>query len=366
MDPTTTPPPHLRPYQTAAIAAVVARWARGQLRQCVALPTGAGKTVVATPLLALARPGRALALVHTRTLLEQTRRRIPFARCETIQAVLARGRPLHDVDVVFVDECHHTPSSTWSRVLTLLPPGARLVGCTATPTRADGTALGTCFDGIVTTATYTELLAGGYLAPCRVLRPPTALAPAAAYLAHGAGRPGVIFAPTVAACEGAVQALQLAGVRAAVICGTTPDRERARAFTAYEAGRLDVLASPMALSEGFDSPRAAVCVLDRQCEHVGVYLQTAGRVLRPHPTKTAAHPAVLVDLRGASVRHGSPLDDRTYHLEGAPIRRATAPGAAPRRVVWARPPAQLAGVAAGRAARSFLLKVGRALSFLWA
>jgi superfamily II DNA or RNA helicase len=326
----------LRPYQAAAVAAVSAHWESGRRRVVCALPTGAGKTTVAAACLEAARARRPpLALVHTRTLLAQTRRRLgPGVVVRTIQAVLRAGARL-DHDVVFLDECHHLASRSWVRVLSLLPPGVRIIGCTATPARADGAALGTDgagFDALVSTAPYSTLLRLGHLAPCRVVRTEPGLSSAAAYLAHGERRPGILFAPSIAACETAATALRSAGVRAATITAATGARARRAAFAAYEAGALDVLASPMALSEGFDSPRAAVCVLDRTCVHHGVYLQTAGRILRPHATKdplAGGRPAVLIDMHGASERHGHPLADRQYRLEGDPIRLEGPPTPAP-------------------------------------
>jgi superfamily II DNA or RNA helicase len=328
----TSPDP--RPYQTLAVAEINAHWARGRRRALLCLPTGAGKTVCAGAVLA-PFGGRALALVHTRTLRQQTRRRLGgdgAVRVQTIQGVLARGQRIADVDAVFIDEVHHLASPSWHRVLALLPPGVRVIGCTATPSRADGTALGkggAGFDVLVAPrgSEYSALVANGWLAPCRVVRPRGEPTPAEAYLEHGDGRPGILFAPTVRACEEAVRELERAGgVRGAVISAHTSDAVRARAFAAFgTAGGPLVLASPMALAEGFDAPEAAVCVLDRQCVHVGVYLQTAGRVLRPHPSKGPNNPAVLIDLRGASERHGSPLADRSYSLEGEPIRPAATP-----------------------------------------
>ncbi len=313
-----------RPYQLLAVNEINAHWERGRRRALLCLPTGAGKTVVAGAVLA-PFGGRALALVHTRTLRQQTRRRLgPLGvRVETIQGVLARGQRITDVDVVFIDEAHHLPSRMWHRVLALLPDGVLIIGCTATPSRADGTAMGkggAGFDVLVAPrgSEYSALVANGWLAPCRVIRPRNTPTPAAAYLKHGDGRPGILFAPTVAACQAAVRELERAGgVRGTVISADTSDAVRARAFEAFgTAGGPLVLASPFALSEGFDAPQAKVCILDRSCVHVGTYLQCAGRVLRPYQGQTA----LLIDLKGASERHGSPLEDRTYSLEGEPIK----------------------------------------------
>jgi superfamily II DNA or RNA helicase len=376
----------LRPYQTAAVAAVAAHWRVGRRRVLVCLPTGAGKTTVAAAAIAAALPpgSSALAFVHTRTLLQQTRARLGAGgvRVVTIQATLRAGKlPAGCVPaVVFIDEAHHMGSRAWSRLLALLPAGVLVLGCTATPVRADGTAMGRAgagFDAIVSTAPYSLLRKHGWLAPCDVVRPQSGTDAASAYLAHGAGRPGVLFAPSIARCEAAVRALQARGVRAAAITALTPARARRAAFAAFDRGDLDLLASPMALSEGFDAPRAAVCVLDRTCVHHGVYLQTAGRVLRPHPSKHAGAPALLIDLHGASERHGHPLADRTYHLDGEPIRLEQAPSQrAPRRphaphATAARPaaprraPPRTAAHRAGQVVGAYMAAAREWLGALW-
>lgn len=308
----------IRPYQDAAVRAVRAHWSAGRRRVCVVLPTSAGKTVVAELLLRGAK--RPLAVVHTDPLRTQTERRLPDVRVATVQALVRRNVPI-DADVVFCDEAHHMAAGTWRRLLALLPRTALVVGCTATPERADGAPLAGLFDAMVCTTSYSELLRGGWLAPVRVV-PCDGMDPVAAYLQHGERRPGILFSPTLAECHAAVVSLRAAGVRAAALDSTTPRGERARLVAAYEHGELDLMASPIALAEGFDSPRAAVCVLARSCVHVGTYLQTANRISRPHPSKTEAHPALLLDCTGAVERHGHPTADREYSLTGRPIRPA--------------------------------------------
>lgn len=299
----------LRPYQTAAVSAVRTHWARGARRTLVALPTGAGKTVVASALLAPYR--RPIALVHTLTLLEQTQARLgPAVRVMTVQGALAAGASL-DCDAVFVDEAHHIVAGTWRKVVALLPPQVPVVGCTATPERADGTPLGDVFEALVATVDYTTLLRDGNLARCDV-RACGGMSPADAYIRHAGGQPGILFAPTIQACRTHVGALARAGYRAATLDSTTPAAVRARLVASYAAGGLDVLASPMALAEGFDAPRAKVCVLDRTCVHSGTYLQITNRATRPYNGRAA----LLLDCMGASERHGSPVADRTYSLEG--------------------------------------------------
>lgn len=357
-----------RPYQGQAVSAVQAHWAAGRRRVVVALPTGAGKTYISGMLLApAAARGAAVVFVHTLELRSQARAAIPGARVLTIQGAVRAGVPIVAPPgagplVVFIDECHHIAAGRWRRLLALLPADALVVGMTATPERADGSALGDAFDALVSTTTYTALVRAGHLAPCRVV-PAPGMSPAEAYLQHGDRRPGLIFSPTVERCNAAVLDLLRAGVRAAVIAGTTAPAAREWAVAAFAAGDLDVLASPMALAEGFDAPRAAVCVLDRQCEHVSTYLQIANRVTRAHPTKMPAalggaagsSPAMLVDLHGAAARHGNPLEDRTYSLAGKAIGRVLPPAPAPRR---AAPVRVAPSVAAGRVVGTWARRAG--------
>lgn len=349
-----------RPYQSRAATLVRESWLRGGTPLCV-LPTGAGKTVVAG--LAFAGAAHPVVISHTTTLREQLAARLPGVQSLTVQGLLdmsptAARALLANCDRCAIDEAHHYPrGSRWGAVLNLLPPGCLVVGFTATPERTDGAGLAGTFTDLIATASYGQLLAAGWLSSCEVVPcPALAGSPAAAYLSFarshavrcgGAAvvvpamwRPGVLFTPTKDAAAAAVASLLAAGVRAVAIDADTTDTARQAAFRGFDAGELDVLASPMALSEGFDSPRAEVCVLDRTCQGLALYLQTAGRVLRPHPTKREG--ALLLDCRGAAERHGSPTEDRVYSLEGVGIRRVPVVPAVPRSVARVpRAPAKL-------------------------
>lgn len=335
-----------REYQSRAATLVRESWLRGGT-PLVVLPTGAGKTTVAA--LVLAGAAHPIAISHTTTLRDQLALRLPGVQSLTVQSLLEGGchggmsrdaarALLANCDRCVIDEAHHYPrDSRWGAVLDLLPPGCLVVGFTATPERTDGAGLAGTFTDLIATASYSDLLAMGWLSWCEVVPCPTLAGnPAGAYLsfarshvarcggaavvAPATWRPGVLFTPTKDAAGAATAALTAAGVRAVAIDADTPDAARHAAFRGFDAGELDVLASPMALSEGFDSPRAEVCVLDRTCQGLALYLQTAGRVLRPHPAKRAG--ALLLDCRGAAERHGSPTEDRVYSLDGVGIRRA--------------------------------------------
>ncbi|HEX2656988.1 MAG TPA: DEAD/DEAH box helicase family protein, partial [Polyangia bacterium] len=124
--------PALRPYQRAAIDAVLAARRAGQRRLLVHLPTGAGKTVIFSHLATLAkRP--VLVLAHREELLSQAREKLERALRGQAAVAIERGsaratadakivvcsiRSLHeerlarlikdrDVGLVIYDECHH-------------------------------------------------------------------------------------------------------------------------------------------------------------------------------------------------------------------------------------------------------------------
>ncbi len=325
----------LRPYQVSAVAGVRAAWEAGKACPLLVAPTGAGKTEMAKALLSEFRSP--CVIVHTDVLFEQTARRIPSARVYTVQSLVAAGASgdlrragLARHDACFIDECHHIASDSWRQALPHLAHMRRF-GATATPKRADGTPLGDIFDAIVVAAKYSELVAEGFLVRCDVWSPDIGrkrqrkekLRPdgVAAYLDHakrddGSWRPGIHFETTIESCEAASARYREAGLRSAVVCKDTCSRERRRIFDAYSSGELDMLCSPTALAEGFDSPRAEVCVLRRSCDHVGDWLQRVGRVLRPASGKERA---LLIDCCDTRSKHGLPTDDRSYDLMGVGI-----------------------------------------------
>jgi superfamily II DNA or RNA helicase len=322
----------LRPYQAEAVERVFASWASGKQRPLVVLPTGGGKTQCAEAI--TDRFKAPLALVHTTPLETQTRRRLPRAGVATIQAMLAQGesgerlrRQASAVDVVFLDEAHHIVSDEWSKVLGFFPQ-ARVFGVTATPVRADKTPLGDVFDDMVLGANYSDLLSQQYLVHCDVWRSEVSrkkqkkdkVRPDGikAYFAHGglrddgSARAGIMFATSIARANECVTLFEQSGLRAAVITAKTSESLRQYRFGAFERGELDVLVSPMALAEGFDSPRAEVCILERSADSLGAFLQMVGRVLRPAPNKARA---LLIDCTNATERWGMPTDDRVYSLD---------------------------------------------------
>src|SRR5678816_2178282 len=204
-----------REYQTRAVAAVQTDWASGNRRVCLVAPTGSGKTEMAVMLIL---DGKVLWVAHRRDLVTQTAKRLrtifgqsavgvvlpgvfgdPKARIQigTVQSLVARGlRP--EARTIVLDEAHHYMAEQW-RALAESYPEANALGLTATPQRADGEPLGDIFDSIVVAASYSELVAGGFLVSARVLQPPMVLGsdiaqdPVEAWAKHSGGARTFLF-----------------------------------------------------------------------------------------------------------------------------------------------------------------------------
>ena len=110
--------------------------------------------------------------------------------------------------------------------------------------------------------------------------------------------------------------------------GETPKRELAEILAAYERGEIDVLVNAQLLAEGWNSPRATVCMHLAPTASRRVYQQRVGRVTRRHPGKEAG---VVVDFVHPATKHDDPvitlhsLLDRDVYRGGAivvgPVRR---------------------------------------------
>jgi superfamily II DNA or RNA helicase len=227
--------------------------------------------------------------------------------------------------VVVWDESHHATAATFRKVADRYPDALHL-GLTATPERADGTALGNVFTKLVAPVGIAELVAAGHLVPCDVVGPPRMLDglsqdPVEAVLEHAGGAQTVLFAATVGEAEEYARQLTARGVPAASVDGSMPSRRRDDVLARFARRELRVVTNVYVLTEGWDCPEASVCVLARGCGSVATYLQMVGRVLRPAPGKARA---LLVDLRGVVHQHGAPDEDRAYSLDGKAIREKEA------------------------------------------
>ncbi len=157
---------------------------------------------------------------------------------------------------------------------------------------------------------------------------PFNLAVANLYKTRFNGVPGVVYAAGVRHAYNLADAFRAEGLKAQAVSGETPKRELASLLARYERGDIDVLINAQLLAEGWNSPRATVCVHLAPTASRRIYQQRVGRVTRRHPGKEAG---LVVDFVHPATKHDDPvvtlhsLLDRDVYRGGAivvgPVRR---------------------------------------------
>ncbi len=142
------------------------------------------------------------------------------------------------------------------------------------------------------------------------------------------GVPGVVYAAGVRHAYNVAAAFRDVGMKAQAVSGETPKRELAEILAHYEQGEIDVLVNAQLLAEGWNSPRATVCMHLAPTASRRIYQQRVGRVTRRHPGKEAG---IVVDFVHPATKHDDPvvtlhsLLDREVYRGGAivvgPVRR---------------------------------------------
>lgn len=359
----------LRPDQELLVSQT-----REQLRihRCVLMqaPTGFGKTVVVTHMLhnVKSKGKRAIFCVHRQELLDQTiatfrafnlphgiiaagytphlQQQIQIASIDTLRARLQAGWRIPATDLFAIDEAHHAVSKSWSTVKAYFSQ-AKVIGASATPSRLDGRGLASEFQAMVCGPSVAELMEMGNLSRYRAFAPsspdlqgvhtrmgdfvkaetaavmdkPTITGDAVAhYLKLARDKRAIVFCISIEHSRHVVEKFRASGVMAWHLDGETDKGERRQAVEAFRRGEITVLSNVDLVAEGFDLPSAEVCIMLRPTKSLAMYLQQAGRVLRPAPGKTA----LILDHAGNIARHGLPDDDRQWSLDGRQSRRAAA------------------------------------------
>lgn len=341
----------LRDYQVLACKLIRESWKDSPV---LALATGAGKTVVAADIIAgcVAKGGRALLVVHTREIVNQTARRFreygldvgvlmagkspgrsPVV-CASVQTLIRRDFP--EARVVIIDEAHRAIGDSYKRVIEhYRATGAVLIGLTATPVRLDGRGLGSVgFGKIIEPVRYHELFEAGHLLKPRLFAPSEInvgglkkrmgefIMPENAivgdlvdhYQRITPGTKAVAFACSINHSAAIAAAFTRAGIPAGHLDGAHSTEARDACIRDLSEGRIRVLSNCSLFGEGWDLPALETCIMARPTDSIALYRQQAGRVMRPAPGKTK--PTIL-DHVGNISRHGAPWDPIAWSLEGA-------------------------------------------------
>lgn len=250
--------------------------------------------------------------------------------------------PPTPADVVFIDEAHHCTAATWKQVIDhYVKAGAIVIGLTATPQRADGRGFDDLFDRLIQIEQMSALVEAGYLCRPRVWvgERPDGLSNVRirggdyveselqkvmdqrqlvgdlveSWKRYADNRSTVVFATGIDHSRSIAQRFVEAGIRAEHLDGETPVLERDAILRRLRSGETQIVTNAMVLTEGWDEPRAKCCVLARPTKSLALYLQMAGRVLRPWNGVGA----IILDHTGeVTPTFGPPDIDREWRLEG--------------------------------------------------
>lgn len=356
-----------RGYQVAAVAEIDARVAAGSTRVLCVAPTGAGKSVVIGMVTraAVERGEPVVILQHRRELLDQNldkilragvprawtgvimgddARRNPGARVQVASVDTLRGwvgrRGLPPARWVVIDEAHRAAAESYQKIVRAYP-GAVVLGMTATPWRLDGKGLADHFDDAIVVTTIPELVAQGYLVPCRCFTHPQGPDLSSVSVRHGdfaeeqlaqvmrsslllgnvveqykaraAGRAALGFAVNVEHAQDLARVCAEAGIAAVAIHGGTDADARARALADLRAGRVQIVWNCQLFTEGTDLPEVKALILCRPTLSRALAFQMLGRGMRPAPA-TGFADCVVLDHAGVLPIHGHPLEPQDYAL----------------------------------------------------
>lgn len=367
----------LRDYQQELYAEIIS----AQTNDLVQLDTGTGKTPIEAALCAwseysiivahrnilITQCSQTLAkfgIAHDTISTEFTRRRCMQAHKSTGKNHIRRGHKKtlvasinslvshfrhHRLTIdcnapwlVIVDEAHHMlPDNLWGELLTILP-AARCVGFTATPGRMDGESLsrrnGGVFDRLVQCSWLREesvakLIESGYLSNFRMYSPPgqinaycnpdavnVQIMPLPAYERYMPGQQAIIMCPAIKNAEEIAREFVAAGISAASISSKMSGTDVWRVIRAFAAGQIKVLCNVDMVGEGFDVPGVTGLIMARRTASFIMYRQWIGRTLRPAQGKSTA---IIVDLVGNTIEHGSPDDNVIWDIDNPPVTART-------------------------------------------
>lgn len=324
-----------RPYQIQAKNAILETWRDGIQKTLLVLPTGTGKTIVFSSVVAerVSEGDRVLILAHREELLNQAADKLQrstglgcaLEKAESssldswynvvvgsVQTLQNQKRldmfPRDHFNTIVVDEAHHAISASYRRVIDYFAD-ARLLGVTATADRGDKRNLGELFETVAYEYTLPAAIRDGYLCPIKALTLPlninlagvkvsagdfqaaalgSALDPYLEQIAdlmkeHCSNRKTVVFLPLIATSQKMCRILNDRGLSCAEVNGESTDR--AEVLQRFHDGEFKVLCNSMLLTEGWDEPAVDCIVCLRPTKVRALYAQIVGRGTRPFPGK---------------------------------------------------------------------------------
>lgn len=358
----------LRPYQRELVDDARNAYRHGSRAVLMNLATGGGKTFTASHIIQGAANKRNVCwwLCHRKELADQASNTfyavgIPhgmirsgfisdpnaIVQVASIQTIVRHLDKLPAPNFIVFDETHHIGASQWSKIFDRFPD-AKILGLTATPWRLDGAGLGRWYQHMSVGPTVAELIEMGSLSPYRLFAPSlpdlagvgmvggdynkSALAKAmdkpaivgdaiSHYRQLCNGKRAVAFAVSVAHSQHIAEQFNAAGIPAEHVDGSMQSFERDAIVERFKRGETLILTNCELFGEGFDVPAIEAAILMRPTKSLSLYLQQAGRALRPLPGKTEA---IILDHAGNSLTHGLPDDVRDWSLDDRERKKRSA------------------------------------------
>ncbi len=338
-------------------------------------PTASGKTIAAAGFVEAARTLGVLILTHRRLLVSQFTRdlttegygdrftevittgtRSTKQAPLTIQTYAWFARHVDSIDrdayqLVICDEAHTALGEKTSAAIRSFPEPL-YIGMTATE-QLIAKQVSDVFPASVDDLPLQDAARRGLIAPLRDLRvPPVAAinsvpivggdfdqeilaktldhqalnqAAASLYRDRFDNTPGIVYAAGVDHAYNLAQEFRAAGLKAEAVSGRTPPVRLAETLAAYERGEINVLINAQLLAEGWNSPRATVCMHLAPTASRRVYQQRIGRIMRLHPRKEAG---IVVDFVPKGATHNErvvslhSLLEADFYREGARVTPA--------------------------------------------
>ena len=343
----------LRDYQQKAVSDTYKLIRQSIKRILLFAPTGGGKTIISTKIVydAVSRKRRVLFVVHRDILVGQTYNKFSSVGLECgffkagweenlnapVQIASVQTLPNRkewqkcQFDLVVFDECHLVSFSKICRLMMAkIFPDAIYIGLTATPWRlSKKESLGDIYKGLVKAPMPKQLIEAGFLVKpsyysldfevvldevevingdysqqqlSTIFDCPELIKDLCSnWFDLAYKRSSIAFATSVRHAKNIAQAFSDRGIPAAAVTGKTPIPERNELYAQLAMGKLLVLASCGALSEGFDVPQVSCVILARPTKSKALYYQQLGRGLRLAENK---HECIVLDQSQNVIEHG--------------------------------------------------------------
>lgn len=361
----------LRDYQEEIKGRVYAAWDAGCRSVMCQMPTGTGKTVVMSQIIAKNLRSEELKVKSEksacamRVLVVAHRVEILWQICDTLQRYglgeyidkqiriesiqkLARKADLKSLglmaapSLIVIDEAHHCTAKSY-RKLWKWWPEAKFVGLTATPCRMKAEGFDELFDKLICSNDVSWFIGNGWLSLYNyyAVKPNSDMLYNVrclrergvdgdylvsemgslmdnrasieqlymAYKDYADGKQGIIYAINREHAAHIADYYSEKGESAVVVDSETAKATRKQIDEDYRAGKIKILVNCEIYGEGYDAPFVEFIQLARPTLSLSKYLQQVGRGLRPYEGKEYT---IILDCVGHCYLFGLPNEKRDW------------------------------------------------------